>query len=123
MERYEYKLVAAPKARNKYSGAKKSIDLFAQTLMDSMNELATDGWQFVRQEKVTESRRTLFFGHKNRQHDYMVYRRPRRSNGMSLDEPINPRRVQKQKTPDIEQLRARISEVMLDPQLKAITGK
>lgn len=119
MERFEYKLVKAPQKSNRYDGLKKFDDKFAHTLMDVMNDVASEGWQFLRKEVMTETRRAGLFGRKTLSHDYLVYRRQLRGNGLTLDDPVAPRRIQKAKTPDIEQLRARISQVMLDPNVQA----
>lgn len=123
MERFEYKLVKAPQKSNKYSGLNKLDDKFAHTLMDSMNDIASDGWQFLRKEVMTETKRRGFFGRKSTSHDYLVYRRQLRGSGMSMDTPVSPRRIQKAKSPDIEQLRARISQAMLPPNIQAANNQ
>ncbi|MEE9388984.1 MAG: hypothetical protein V3U96_10265 [Paracoccaceae bacterium] len=93
----------------------KADDAFAQTLMDGMNELGQNGWQFLRVETLEEDRRSLL---RNSQlsHEYMVYRRPMRSNGMTLDTPVSPARIRKAAAPNIELLRARIGSVMSEPE-------
>ncbi len=114
MERYEYQVVKTPSKSTKYKGMEKGADTFAQTLMDGMNELARDGWQFVRTEVMMEERRSIF-GNSRVNHDYMIYRRSLRSNGMRLDEPVSPLRVRKAPAPNIEMLRERINTVMSEP--------
>ncbi len=114
MERYEYQVVKTPSKSTKYKGMEKGADTFAQTLMDGMNELAREGWQFVRTEVMMEERRSIF-GNSRVNHDYMIYRRSLRSNGMRLDEPVSPLRVRKAPAPNIEMLRERINTVMSEP--------
>ncbi len=112
MERFEYCLVEAPKKSSKYKRSSKSDDMFAHTVMDGMNELAREGWQFLRTETMYERRRTGFFIGKPRVHEYMVYRRALRSNGMSFETPINPKRIKRADSPDVQVLHDRISGLM-----------
>jgi hypothetical protein len=100
MERYEYRLEIAPQKRNRYSGLKKNEDAFAHTLMDTINETAEEGWEFLRMETMSEKR---FM-----RREYMLYRRALRTNGLSVDDPLVPRRVKPGSTSNIEQLRARM---------------
>jgi len=122
MERFEYKLVKAPCQRKRFTGLKKSDDAFAITLTETLNDIASEGWQFLRKEEMSETRGNRLLGRRRRSHEYLVFRRQLRSNGMTLDEPVSPRRVQNHKTPDIEQLRSRISKVMLanDPAVSLV---
>lgn len=114
MERYEYKLVATPTKSVKYTGLSKSGDAFAQTLGDGMNELGRDGWQFLRTETVVEKRNVLVFSSKRCRHEYMVYRRPLRSSGMSMDDPVKTRRVKPANVPDPTVLKSRIEALISD---------
>ncbi len=123
MERFEYRVVKCPSKSTKYTNLDKATDAFAQTLMDGMNELAIEGWQFVRNEAMVESRRTLLWGSSKRRQDYMVYRRALRSNGMSLDDTVSPNRVRQRVSPNIELLRDRITKVMTDPAPLAAVAK
>ena len=92
MERYEYLLVKTPAKSTKYKGLSKSNDPFALTLMDGMNELALEGWEFIGCETITEYCRSLFRGKTKRDHEYMVYRRRLSSDCMTLDnQPQRPK--------------------------------
>lgn len=108
MERYEYRLEAVPTKSKRYKGLPKSDDAFALTVSDAINDLAKDGWEFFRIETMNETCRAGLFGTKTVSRDYMVYRRALRSNGMSLEEPLQPRRVKPTNVSNIEQLRARM---------------
>ena len=108
MERYEYRLEAVPTKSKRYKGLPKSEDAFALTVTDEINDLAKDGWEFFRIETINETRRAGLFGTKTETHEYMMYRRALRSNGMTLDEPHQPRRVKPTNVSNIEQLRARM---------------
>jgi len=119
MERFEYKLIKVPQKSNRYSGLKDLNDSFALTLMDSINDVAKDGWQFLRKEVLTETKWPSFFGQRTTSHEYLIYRRQLRESGMSIDTMVSPRRISKDKSPDIDQVRARISQVMLDQNVQA----
>ena len=119
MDKFEYKLVKTPAKRTRYTGLSKSDDPFAITLMDAMNQIGSDGWQFVRQEIMTETRRK-FLGRKNIEHVYMVYRRPLRANGASVDMAVAPRRVKTTQADEIERIRARVGQIMLKPSAQLI---
>lgn len=108
MERYEYRFEIVPTKNNRYTGLAKTDDPFGQTLADAINETAKDGWEYLRTETVTETRRSGFFGTKKLQREFLVYRRQLHSNGMSLDTPLHPRRVKPSNVSNIEQLRARM---------------
>lgn len=108
MDRYEYRLEAVPTKSKRYKGLKKSEDPFALTISDEINELAKDGWEYFRIEAINETQRAGLFRTKTVSRDYMVYRRALRTNGMTLDEPLQPRRVKPTNVSNIEQLRARM---------------
>ena len=57
MPRFEYKLVAAPVKSAKQKGL-KGADAFAATLQDMMNDLAAQGWQYLRTETLPEDVRS-----------------------------------------------------------------
>ena len=90
MERYEYLLVKTPGKSTKYKGLSKSDDPFALTLMDGMNELALEGWRFLRCERMTEDCRSLFWRKTKRDHECMVYQCRLGSDCMTLD--VQPQR-------------------------------
>jgi len=115
VERYEYWMVKAPNRKIKVRGKSKADDGFALTVMETMNKLGRDGWQFLRTETLVEDRRSFLGRALRHQHSYMVYRRPLRSGGMSLSDPVAPARMRDVQPPNIEMLRERITQVMSDP--------
>jgi hypothetical protein len=118
VERYEYKLVPTPKQSAIFKGLPKSGDAFAQTLGHGMNELGRDGWEFLRTETVVEKRNVLVISSRKCRHDYMVYRRPLRSTGLTMDEPVRSRRVKPVNVPDAAELKSRINALVTDDAAK-----
>lgn len=60
MQRYEYKVIPAPRRGTKSREAKTTEDRFALTLSNLMNDLGRDGWEFLRSETLpTEERAGL----------------------------------------------------------------
>lgn len=52
MSHYEYKVVPAPKRAKKVRGVRSTDELFALTLTDAINEVARQGWEYVRAEHM-----------------------------------------------------------------------
>lgn len=69
MQRYEYKVVPAPRKGEKVKGAKTTEARFAHALSRVMNEMAADGWDYLRtdtlpvEERVGLTGRTTTFQH------------------------------------------------------------
>ncbi|MDO9525908.1 MAG: DUF4177 domain-containing protein [Gemmobacter sp.] len=76
MQRYEYKVVPAPKRGEKVRGVKTTEDRFAHGLTLLMNDLGREGWDYIRadtlpcEERVGLTGRTTTFQH------MLVFRRP-----------------------------------------------
>ena len=52
MNHYEYKVVPAPRRAKRVRGVKAAEELFALTLTDAINEVARQGWEYVRAEHL-----------------------------------------------------------------------
>lgn len=69
MQRYEYKVIPAPRKGDKEKGLKTTEARFAQTLTRLMNEMAQDNWDYLRtdtlpaEERVGLTGRTTTFQH------------------------------------------------------------
>lgn len=69
MQRYEYRVVPAPKRGEKVKGVKTTEDRFALSLSKVMNDLGREGWEYVRadtlpcEERVGLTGRTTTFQH------------------------------------------------------------
>jgi hypothetical protein len=52
MSKFDYKAVPAPNRGTKARGAKTIEDRFALSITDVLNEMAADGWEYVRAETL-----------------------------------------------------------------------
>lgn len=52
MAQYEYKVVAAPERTEKVKGLRTTGERFAHTLGTALNEMAREGWEFLRAETL-----------------------------------------------------------------------
>lgn len=75
MQRFEYKVVPAPKRGEKARGVKTTEDRFALALTTLMNELGAEGWDYVRADALPCEERTGFTGTKTTFQNMMVFRR------------------------------------------------
>lgn len=75
MSVYEYRVVPAPATGRKARGAKTPADRFAHALTDLMNDMAADGWEYVRAECLPSTERQGLMGRKTEQHNLLVFRR------------------------------------------------
>ncbi len=57
MERFEYKVIPAPRDGIRVKGVKGPAAKFAAALEASMNSLAADGWEYVRAETLPADER------------------------------------------------------------------
>lgn len=75
MQTYEYKVVPAPTRGEKVRGAKTPAERFAQTLATVMNDLARDGWEYVRADTLPSEERTGLTKRTTVYHSMLVFRR------------------------------------------------
>lgn len=52
MTHYDYKVVPAPRRAKRVKGVRNADELFALTLTDAINEVARQGWEYVRAEHL-----------------------------------------------------------------------
>ena len=57
MSSFEYTVIPAPARGEKAKGAKTGIERFAATLSDTLNDMARDGWEYVRAETLPAEER------------------------------------------------------------------
>ncbi len=84
MQRFEYKVIPAPKRGEKARGVKTTEDRFALALTHLMNEFGADGWEYVRSDALPCEERTGFTGTKTTFQNVLVFRRTLRSVGEEL---------------------------------------
>ncbi|MEY4982259.1 MAG: hypothetical protein RIR62_525 [Pseudomonadota bacterium] len=75
MQRYEYKVIPAPRRGEKSREAKTTEDRFALALTTVMNQLGRDGWDYVRAETLPCDERSGFTGVKTTEQNMLVFRR------------------------------------------------
>jgi len=75
MSSYEYTVIPAPSRGEKARGARSGIERFAATLTDMLNDMARDGWDYVRAETLPAEERTGLTGRTTVYHNLLVFRR------------------------------------------------
>jgi hypothetical protein len=76
MQRYEFKVVPAPRKDEKLRGVKTVEERFAQSLTTLMNQMGRDGWDYVRADTLPVDERAGFTGTKTSFQYLLVFRRP-----------------------------------------------
>ena len=75
MQRFEYKVIPAPKRGEKARGVKTTEDRFAHALTLLMNELGAEGWDYVRADALPCEERVSLTGTKTTFQNVLVFRR------------------------------------------------
>lgn len=76
MQTHEYKVVPAPGRGEKGRGLKTPAERFANALGLLMNELARDGWEYLRADTLPSEERTGLTRRTTVYHSLLVFRRP-----------------------------------------------
>ena len=75
MPTFEYKVIPAPKRGEKARGVKTTEDRFAYALTQLMNQLGSDGWDYVRADALPCEERVGLTGTKTTFQNVLVFRR------------------------------------------------
>ena len=75
MQRFEYKVIPAPKRGEKARGVKTTEERFAYALTNLMNELGAEGWDYVRADTLPCEERVGLTGTKTTFQNVLVFRR------------------------------------------------
>ena len=75
MPQFEYKVVPAPKRANKARGIRGQDARFSQTLEEILNDMATDGWEYIRADSMTVESGGMLRGSKSQQKTMLIFRR------------------------------------------------
>lgn len=86
MSSYEYKVVTAPSKGVRAPGVKGSEGRFAHALEEAMNQMAGEGWEYVRAETLPAEERAGLTSTQTVYHNVLVFRRLR-SGDMSAFDP------------------------------------
>jgi hypothetical protein len=85
MAEYDYKVVPAPRRARRVKGVRTAEELFALTLTEAINEVARQGWEYVRAEHMpAEASRGWFRAAVAEEQTVLVFRRPREALGPRL---------------------------------------
>ena len=75
MRKFEYKAVPAPVTGTKAKGVKTTEDRFALSMSDTLNEMAQDGWEYVRAETLPCEERKGLTGRETRYQNVLIFKR------------------------------------------------
>lgn len=75
MPAYEYTAIPAPSRGEKTKGAKTGIERFAATIADTLNDMARDGWEYVRAETLPAEERSGLTSRTTVYHNLLIFRR------------------------------------------------
>ncbi|MCV2873572.1 DUF4177 domain-containing protein [Defluviimonas sp. WL0050] len=75
MQQYEYRVIPAPNRGEKAPGVKTGPDRFAHALASVMNELARDGWEYLRADTLPSEERSGLTKRTTVYHSVLVFRR------------------------------------------------
>ena len=75
MSKFEYKAVPAPTRGTKAKGAKSTEDRFALSITETLNEMAADGWEYVRAETLPCEERKGLTGTQTTYQNVFIFQR------------------------------------------------
>ena len=75
MQRFEYKVIPAPKRGERARGVKTTEDRFAYALTHLMNGLGAEGWEYIRADALPCEERVGLTGTKTTFQNMLVFRR------------------------------------------------
>ena len=84
MQRYEFKVVPAPRRGEKARGVKSTEERFALALTNLMNRLGAEGWDYVRADHLPCDERSGLTGVKTTEQHLLVFRRALPERGFGL---------------------------------------
>ncbi len=75
MQQYEYRVVPAPRRGEKARGVKTTPERFAHALTQVMNDMARDGWDYLRADTLPCDERVGLTGRATTTQHVLVFRR------------------------------------------------
>lgn len=75
MTAFEYTVIPAPDRGEKARNAKTPGERFSLAFANKLNEMAADGWEYVRAEVLPSEERTGLTGRTTIYHNLLVFRR------------------------------------------------
>ncbi|MDO5642441.1 MAG: DUF4177 domain-containing protein [Paracoccus sp. (in: a-proteobacteria)] len=75
MHSYEYAAIPAPLRSEKVKGTKVPSDRYAATLTEAINNMAANGWEYLRAETLPSEERSGLTGRTTVFHNLLIFRR------------------------------------------------
>ena len=75
MRNFEYKAIPAPHQGTKAKGVKSTEDRFALSMTELLNEMASDGWEYVRADTLPCDERKGLTGTQTTYQNVLIFRR------------------------------------------------
>ncbi|SEW20194.1 hypothetical protein SAMN05444851_2088 [Aliiroseovarius sediminilitoris] len=94
MTQFEYEAIPAPRKGKKARGIKTSEDRFANAVTELLNDMAADGWEYLRADTLPSEERSGFTGRTTVYQNILVFRR-----ALVLDETVEAEIAEAQGTP------------------------
>jgi hypothetical protein len=80
MQSYEYKAVAAPTRARRFKGVKGTANQFAMVVSEVMNDMASDGWEYLRSDSLpVDEKAGLLKGRVENYYTLLIFRRAKTS--------------------------------------------
>ncbi|MBI1171993.1 DUF4177 domain-containing protein [bacterium] len=76
MQRYEYRVMPAPRKGEKGRGLKSAEERFAFAMTNLMNKMGVEGWEYQRADALPHDERVGLTGSKTTYQSLLVFRRP-----------------------------------------------
>ena len=77
MHKTEYRVEPAPRRGSKAKGLKTSEERFAAALTSKINEMAAEGWDYLRSDTLPCEERSGIAGRSTTYHSILVFSRPK----------------------------------------------
>ena len=84
---YEYRVVPAPTRGKKARGLKGPAERFAHALSEAINELAREGWEYLRTDTLPAEERSGLTGRTTVFQNMLVFRRELEAEAAVADSP------------------------------------
>jgi len=127
MQSFEYKAIAAPTRARKFKGVKGTAAQFAMVLSELMNDMASDGWEYLRSDSLpVDEKAGLLKARVETYHTMLIFRRakdqPAEMAGLIEDHSAEPEMAPKPSSPFEPAAPARPSEDYGFPQDPPMTS-
>ena len=76
MTQYEYQVIASPRRTKRIKGVKTGAGRFAHALTDAINDMAAEGWEYLRAETLpADEKKGMLSSASETYHSVLVFRR------------------------------------------------